>query len=520
VEAHGGSPVRRNVEETGLRRVIVVFAVLCAALMQTLDSTIINVALPYVQGNLGATIDQATWVATAFIVANVVVIPLTPWLSRRLGRRNYFAASIAGFTLASVACGLAPSLGFLIAARVVQGAFGGGLLAVAQPILIDTFAPSQLGTSQGIFTIGAIFGPALGPALGGILTDNLDWRWVFYINVPFGILATTLVLLFLRDPQDPERVEGDPIGIAFLALGVGAVQFVLDEGERDGWFADPAICGFALAGIVGYAGFILWELFGTRTPIVNLSVFRNRSVAFGCAIAITLGVPLFGSTLIMPQYVTGLLGFPATLSGYLILVRALPIALFTPAVGLLVQSGRIDARLILGAGVLVTGAATIWQGLLTTSGADFGSFVAPLIAQGAGCAMLFVPLLIAVLGSVKNAAESSSVSAFINLFFQLGGSIAAAVLVAILDRRQVLHFDTLAGFVTANRAPIQAALAARPGPPQTQVVSGLSALVGQQAATLAYADVFLLIGAITLVVLPLVACLPKPATTNVMIEMG
>jgi DHA2 family multidrug resistance protein len=301
--------------------------------MQTLDSTIINVALPYIQGNLGATIDQATWVATGFIVANVIVIPLTPWLSRRLGRRRYFALSIVGFTVASVACGLAPSLGLLIIARVVQGAFGGGLLAVAQPILIDTFPHDQLGTSQGIFTIGAVFGPALGPALGGILTDNLDWRWVFFINVPFGILALTLVLLYLRDPQDAQYVPGDFFGIVFLAVGVGGVQYVLDEGERSDWFSDPGIVAAAIAGLAGYIGFVIWELFGTRTPIVKLSVFRNRSVAVGSAIAIVLGVPLFGATLILPQYVSGLLGFTATLSGTLILVRAVPIALVTPLAG-------------------------------------------------------------------------------------------------------------------------------------------------------------------------------------------
>lgn len=517
-EAQPGEPRERNVEERGVRRMLIVAAVMCAALMQTLDSTIINVALPYIQGNLGATIDQATWVATGFIVANVIVIPLTPWLSRRLGRRRYFVISIVGFTLASVACGFAPSLGLLITARIVQGAFGGGLLAVAQPILIDTFPRSQLGTSQGIFTIGAIFGPALGPALGGVLTDNLDWRWVFFINVPFGIVAVILVLLYLRDPHDAERIPGDPLGVLLLALGVFSVQYVLDEGERSDWFSDPLITLAALVGACGYVGFVLWELFGTRTPIVKLSVFRNRSVAVGSAIGITLGVPLFGSTLILPQYVTGLLGFTATLSGNLILVRALPIAFVTPIIGLIVQSGRVDPRILLALGILVTGVGTLWQGLATTSGADFGTFVIPLIVQGIGCGMLFVPLLFSVLGSLKDPSDSSSVSAFINLFFQLGGSIAAASLVTFLGRRQALHLDTLASVMTPSRVPIGEALHSAGGPQQAAIF--LSQLVAEQSAAFAFADVFLAIGAATLLVLPLILGLPKPATSGVTIELA
>ncbi len=518
VDAPRKPPAKRNVEEHGLRRTIVVIGVMCAALMQTLDSTIINVALPYIQGNLGATIDQATWVATGFIVANVIVIPLTPWLSRRLGRKRYFALSIVGFTVASVACGLAPSLGLLILARVVQGAFGGGLLAVAQPILIDTFSPDQLGTSQGIFTIGAVFGPALGPALGGILTDNLDWRWVFFINVPFGVLALVLVLLYLRDPQDAENVPGDLFGIVFLAVGVGGVQYVLDEGARNDWFSDPGIVAAAIAGAAGYIGFVIWELYGTRTPIVKLSVFRNRSVAFGSAIAIVLGVPLFGAMLILPQYVSGLLGFTATLSGTLILVRAVPIALVTPLAGLLVQSGKIDPRVMLAMGVIVSGIGTIWQAYTTTSGADFSTFVAPLIMQGIGCGMLFVPLLFSVLGAVKNPEDSTAVSAFINLFFQLGGSIAAATLVTLLGQRQALHMDTLSGLATISRVPVREAIGS--GQHLESVAAGLSQLVNQQSLAFAFADVFLVIGMATLIVLPLIAGLPKPDTAGVTIEIG
>jgi len=516
---HSGEPVRRNVEEVGLRRIIVVAAVMCAALMQTLDSTIVNVALPYIEGNLGATIDQATWVVTGFIIANVVVIPLTPWLARRLGRARYFAISIVGFTLASMACGFAPSLGVLILARVVQGAFGGGLLAVAQPILIDTFGPSQLGTSQGIFTIGAICGPALGPALGGVLIDNLDWRWVFFINIPIGVAAATLVLLFLRDPESPQRIKGDPFGVALLAMGVGGMQYVLDEGERNYWFSDPVIGACALASIAGYVGFVLWELYGTTTPIVNLQIFRNRSVAFGSAIALTIGFPIFGSSLILPQYVSQLLSYTATLSGMLILVRAIPVALVTPIVGILMQSGKVDPRVMLCLGLLVTGASTIWQAGITTSTSSFGSFMLPLVIQGVGSGMLFVPLLFSVLGSLTDPRESPAVSAFINLFIQLGGSIASATLVTFLDRREDLHLDTLGALVNLTNIPVRNLIDGAHGLTQT-IAAQISLLIEQQAAAFAYADVFLLVALLTLLSVPLILGIPKPTTTDVVIEVG
>jgi DHA2 family multidrug resistance protein len=517
--SHTGEPVRRNVEEVGTRRLIVVAAVMCAALMQTLDSTIVYVALPDIEGNLGATIDQVTWVVTGFIIANVIVIPLTPWLARRLGRARYFALSIVGFTLASMACGLAPSLEMLILARIVQGAFGGGLLAVAQPILIETFPPSQLGASQGIFTIAAICGPALGPALGGVLIDNLDWRWVFFINLPIGIIAVTLVLLFLRDPEDPQRIKGDPIGVSLLALGVGGMQYVLDEGERNYWFSDPVIALSAAASIIGYVGFVVWELYGTRTPIVNLHIFRNRSVAFGLGIALTIGFPIFGSSLIIPQYVSQLLGYTATLSGMLILVRAAPVVFVTPVVAMLMQTGKVDPRVMLFLGLIVTGASTIWQAGITTSDSSFTSFVLPLVFQGVGSGMLFVPLLFSVLGALKDARDSSSVSAFINLFVTLGGSIASASLVTLLDQREDLHLDTLNALVNLRNIPVREAIYSAHGLTQNVAVQ-ISALIGQQAAAFAYADVFLITGMLTLVSVPLIIGIPKPTTTDVVIEVG
>ncbi|MBD5657586.1 MAG: DHA2 family efflux MFS transporter permease subunit, partial [Candidatus Eremiobacteraeota bacterium] len=343
-----GPSARADVTEQGLRRVMIVAAVMAAALMQTLDSTITNVALPTVQGSLGAGQDEGTWIVTAYTIAAIVIIPLTPWLQNRFGRKNYFVASIVGFTIASVACGAANNLTFLILARVVQGAFGGGLLATAQAILRDTFPPKQLGLSQGIFAIGAIMGPALGPPLGGLLVDNISWNWCFDINVIPGTFAAIVLLALLKDPTKASAGPIDLPGLAFLAGGLGTMQYVLTEGERNDWLSDSTILSCTIAMVVCLVAFVYWELFGTKNPVVDLRVLRNRSVATGSILALGLGAAIFGSTYTLPQFTQGPLGFTPTLSGALFILRAAPIALVTPI--LVRLTGKVDPRYFLGSG--------------------------------------------------------------------------------------------------------------------------------------------------------------------------
>jgi DHA2 family multidrug resistance protein len=509
----------QSVVEYGWRRLIIVVAVMLASLMQTLDSTIVNVALPYIEGNLGATINEVTWVSTGFIIANVVVIPITPWLSRRLGRKQYFTISIVGFTIASMLCGMAGSFNELVVFRVVQGAFGGGLLAAAQPILRETFPPEQLGISQSLFTIGALFGPAIGPWVGGILTDQLDWRWVFFINVGPGIAATILVVTFLRNPASPQRVVGDAVGIGLLTLGVFSLQYVLNEGESNYWFDDPLIRTFGITAVLGLIGFVVWELRGTRNPIVNLRVFTTRAVAVGSAVAITLGLPIFGASLMIPQYSTNVLGYTATLSGDLLLIRAVPVALVTPLIGILIQSGRIQPRYILLAGAALAGIGTAWLSALTTSGTSFAAMVPPMILQGIGQGALFVPLLVSVVGAVKPQ-DASQAGAFVNLFLQLGGSIASALLVVILDRREDLHLDTLAGIITQTNPAITQLVSAAGQAKSGAVFTLISNLTAQQAAAISYADVFLVVGVGTLITVPLILSMPRAKTSGAEIEVG
>jgi DHA2 family multidrug resistance protein len=478
---------------------VIVAAVMAAALMQTLDSTITNVALPTIQGNLGASQEEGTWIVTAYTIAAIVVIPLTPWLQMRFGRRNYFVASIVGFTLASIVCGSSGELPTLIGARLVQGAFGGGLLATAQSILRDTFPPKQLGLSQGIFAIGAIMGPALGPPLGGILVDNFSWNWVFDINIIPGVFAAIVLMLMLRDPDKARSGKVDAIGLVLLAAGLGGMQYVLTEGEPHYWFADHAVFLMAVVTLVGLASFVYWELFGTTTPVVDLHLLRNRSVAAGSVLALALGAAIFGTTYILPQFTQGPLGFTPTLSGDLFIIRAAPILIVTPILIRIV--GKIDTRALLGAGFVLVAWGSWLQAGVTTAQADFWTFAPALIMTGIGSALLFIPLSIAVLGATTPA-EGPNATAFINLSLQLGGSIAVALLDVVIDRRWTFHSVVLGATETLARPEVRMFL--RHG-----TAGSLAALVNTQAAILAYADATLVIAAITIACLPLVLLMRK-----------
>src|ERR1700693_108261 len=283
-----------NAVERGGRLVVLVIAIMLATLLQTLDGTIVNVALPVIQGNLGATFDEGAWVVTGYIISAVVVIPIPPWLQLRFGRRQYYATAIFGFTVASVLCGFSESIGTLIFWRIVQGAFGGGLIATGQAALRDTFPRDKLGLSQGIFALGAIVGPTVGPTLGGLLTDNFSWNYVFLINIVPGTIAGITILAMMKNPTKPRRMPLDIVGLSLLVIGLGSLQFILDEGQRRDWFNDDLILALGCIALAGIVAFVFWELFGTRDPVVDLRALRYRSVAAASAIALVMGASLFG----------------------------------------------------------------------------------------------------------------------------------------------------------------------------------------------------------------------------------
>ncbi|HTV73598.1 MAG TPA: DHA2 family efflux MFS transporter permease subunit, partial [Candidatus Acidoferrales bacterium] len=337
------APSSGNVIEYGMRRTIVTVAIVIATLLEIVDVTIVNVALPNIQGNFGASVTEAAWIGTGYIIANVIVIPITPWLQRRFGRKQYYAASIILFTIASMFCGLSSSLNELVFWRILQGLGGGGLISTSQAILRETYPMNEQGRAAGIFAVGVIIGPTLGPTLGGIITDNLSWRWAFFINVPLGILAAVLVLLYLRNPEKARVLPLDALGLAFLAIGIGSLQYVLDQGEQKDWFGDQSIVIAAWLAGLGLLAFVYWER-TTSQPIVNFSVLRYRTVWAGSILGMVLGISLYGSVLILPQYTQGTLGFTATLSGLMLVMRAGSIMLLTPPTAALVQRGRVDTR--------------------------------------------------------------------------------------------------------------------------------------------------------------------------------
>lgn len=498
----------QSVTEFGSRRVIVSLAVIAATLLEVIDTTIVNVALPNIQGNFGVPVDQGAWIVTGYIIANVVVLPITPWLAARFGRRQYFFASIVIFTIASLMCGIASSFGQLVFARILQGLGGGGLISTSQAILRDTYPLEEQGKAQGIFAMGVIVGPALGPVLGGWITDNLTWRWAFFINLPVGIAAATLIWMYLRNPELPQRKKLDWIGLGLLAVGLGSMQFVLDQGQQYDWFDDTNIRIFTALSAAGLAGFVWWTL-RSGIPVVDLHVLRLRQVAAGSLLGAVLGVSLYGSILVLPQYMQGSLGFTATMSGLTMLVRAVAILVFTPVTAMLAGSGKIDVRVSTAIGFVLLGISNWVLAGITTPQSDFGTFVVSLILSGIGLSQIFVPLSIAVLGGVPDK-DVPSTSAFFNLSRQVGGSIATAILVTLLVRGITTHQTELAATATLSRPATAQYIAANGGESSRNALIGLESQVVQQAVVQSYADTSRWVAIITIALSPLVLLLNKP----------
>jgi DHA2 family multidrug resistance protein len=500
-------PAPRDVVEYGWRRTLITLAIVTATLLEIVDVTIVNVALPNIEGNFGASVDQAAWIGTGYIIANVVVIPITPWLQQRFGRRQYYAASIALFILASIMCGLAGSLEALIFWRIVQGVGGGGLVSTSQAILRETYPASQQGKAAGVFAMGVILGPTIGPTLGGLITDQFSWRYAFFINVPLGILAFVIVTLMLRNPAKPQKLPLDYVGLALLAAGIGSLQYVLDQGQQKDWFSDESVVVCSAIAAAGLIAFVVWEL-RQRKPIVNLNVLRYRSVAAGSVLGMVLGISLYGSVLILPQYVQGSLGFTATLSGELLVFRALAVMIFTPISVVLLSRGLVDVRWQVALGFVLLGISNFMLAAVTTTGSDFWTFAWPLALSGIGLAQIFVPLTVTVVGSVQPR-DIAGAAAFFNLARQLGGSIAIAVLVTVLARSNAIHHTELASRVDLSSPAVQR-FVRRDGLPSQQAMTDLNRLVTQQALVLSYADTARIVAFASLLLAPLAFILKRP----------
>ena len=490
-------------------RYLIAVTVSLASVLELLDTSIVNVAIPHMMGNLGATLDQVAWVSTGYIVANVIVLPITGWLSGYFGRRRYFAGSIALFTLASFMCGNAGSLGSLVFWRIVQGLGGGALLSTSQAVLYEEFPREEYGTAMAIFGVGVMVGPTLGPTVGGWITDMYGWPWIFYINIPFGMFALALTLSFINDSAHQERVSRvDWLGLALLAVGIGSLQTMLERGERLDWFASGEVRLLGIASATALIAFI-WHELRAAHPIVDLRILKSRQLAVGVLFGLILGVCLYATVFVLPVYLQNIQHFTANQTGLVILPGAIASAVTMGFMGRL--QGRIDGRLSIAAGVMIF-AVSMWQHAHFTTQSGFHDFFWPLIFRGIGLGLIFVPLTNLALADLPMSKIPNGTGLF-NLMRQLGGSIGIALSATLLQRFTAIHRADLAANVTpyaeATReriAAITQALVARgdlPAVAQTKAIGFLNGIVTREAMMLSFEQLFLLFGIAFVLSLPL-----------------
>jgi DHA2 family multidrug resistance protein len=481
---------------------IIAVAVSLAAFMEVLDTSIANVALPHIAGNLGASNDESTWVLTSYLVSNAIVLPISGWLVGWLGRKRFFLTCIVFFTVSSFLCGIAPSLGLLLLFRVLQGAFGGGLQPMAQAILGDTFPPEKRGLAFALYGITAICAPAIGPTLGGWITDSYSWRWVFYINVPVGALALLLVYRLVEDPPYLARTKKnlsrfDFIGFSLLTVGVGALQIALDKGQEDDWFGSHFITTLVIIAVAGLVTLIIWEWFH-KEPIVDVRLFKNFNFATSSLMFLMLGMALFSSTVLMPQLLQTLMGYSAQKAGMVLSAGALVVLVVLPLVGKLTT--RFQARYLIAFGWITLATSMYASSKQIDLLMSFRSATLLRIWQYIPVAFLFVPLTLA--GYVGLSAEKTNASAgLMNFMRNIGQSVGTSAVTTLIARRSQYHQSVLAEYTGSGR--FRNALAAlsmgltRVGlsahTAQQQALGRLYALLQSQAAVLSYVDAYWLL---------------------------
>lgn len=425
---------------------IVALTVILPTFIEVMDTSVVNVSLPHIRGSLSAGVDEVTWVLTSYLVSNAIIIPITGWLSSVFGRKNYLLFSIVLFTISSMICGSAPSLEVLIIARILQGLGGGGLQPISQAILLETFPPREHGTAMAIFGMGVVFAPILGPVLGGWITDNWSWRWVFYINLPVGIVAVILTIFCIFDPPYLRRgkLGIDYWGLGLLAVGLGCLQVVLDKGEREDWFESNFIVALSIISAVCLIMLVIVEL-RSEHPVVNLRVFKDRTFSFGNMIMFTGFFCMFGSIVLLPLYLQNLMGYTALWAGFVLGPGGIASLLIMPiAATLLKRGGRPHLLLTVG---LTLAAISLWMMSRFNLDADFVSIAIPRIIQGFGMGLFFVPLGAATYVNIPKE-EMGNASGIFNLLRNLGGSFGTAVGTTILSQRSQFHQNFLVEHVT------------------------------------------------------------------------
>ncbi|HEY1218749.1 MAG TPA: DHA2 family efflux MFS transporter permease subunit [Bryobacteraceae bacterium] len=496
---------------------IVAVAVMFATFMEVLDTTVVNVSLPHIAGSLSVSVDEAAWALTSYLVANAMILPMTGWLASRFGRKRVLIAAVFGFTAASFLCGLAPSLSMLIVFRVLQGATGGALQPLSQAVMLEAFPPRDRGKAMAFWGLGIVVAPMLGPMIGGWLTDNWSWRWVFYINLPVGLASIVMTRLFIFDPPYIRRrgLGIDYWGIGLLAVWVGALQVVLDKGQEADWFASHWITALTAVAVAGLAIFVAHE-FSTRDPVVRLRVFKERTYAAGVFLMTVLGFVLYASLLLLPIFLQTLLGYSALDAGIAMAPRGLGSFLMMPLVGTVLS--RFDPRKVLACGLTVA-AWTLYELGRLNLNAGYWDIFWPQFIQGAALAMLFVPLTTATMDRISREEMGNATSMF-NLMRNLGGSFGIASATTYLFRRQQYNTQLLGAHVTALNPRvramargIQTSMIARGSDPTAALRRAYGAIWGivqRQAAVVSFVDTFLVLSVVFLLMLPLLLVMKKP----------
>jgi DHA2 family multidrug resistance protein len=498
---------------------VIALAVTLATFMEVLDTSIANVALPHIAGSLSAGQDESTWVLTSYLVSNAIVLPLSGWLSSIVGRKNFYMGCVALFTISSFLCGLAPNLGVLIVCRVLQGVGGGGLQPSEQAILADTFAPAKRGMAFAIYGVAVVTAPAIGPTLGGWITDNFSWRWIFFINIPVGILSILLTSRLIQDPPYFRRrkireTHIDYVGLSFVALGLGTLQVVLDKGQREDWFESHMIVVLATIAAASLIFVIFWE-WKQKDPIVDLHLFRDRTFGVSNLLMFMLGFALLGSTLLLPLFMQTMLGYTAQQSGFALMPGGFLIMLLLPLVGFLLS--RYPPRWLLVFGLVVLSASLFHMTRFNLQ-IDFRTVAIARSIQAVGMAFLFVPINTAAYAFLPRD-KNNAASGLMNLARNIGGSVGISVVTTMLDRRAQVHLTHLAsnlsqanpalsrminGASQAMRAHGNSAAGAT-----QQAYALLQSTVQRQATMLAYIDCFWFLGVAIMLMIPAVFLIKK-----------
>jgi len=499
---------------------VIAFTVMLATFMEVLDTSVANVSLPHIAGDLAAGVDESTWVLTSYLVSNAIVLPLTGWLSTLFGRKRFYMTCVAIFTVSSFFCGTAPTLGFLVFFRVLQGAGGGALQPVAQAILAESFPPERRGMAMAIYGMGVVVAPIVGPTLGGWITDNYSWHWIFFINIPVGLFSLLLTYMLLFDPPYLKRkslrdgTHIDFIGLGLLGVGLGFLQVVLDKGQREDWFGSDFIVSCSILAAIGLIGALFWEL-RKDDPIVDLRILRDRNFALATVTMFTLGVVLYGSIVLLPIFLQTLMGYTATQSGLVLSPGALVSLVMLPIVGHLLRTR--EPRQLIMLGLVITSLSLFYMANFNLD-IDFRTAVLARVVQGFGLVFLFVPINTMAFHFIPKH-KINNATGLINLARNIGGSFGIAAVTTLLARRAQFHQSVLVSHLTPLDFGYQAALQRatafliQQGSSAVQAATQAQALLygslTRQSMALAFVDNFWLLAVVTLVLVPLPFFLKK-----------